>query len=522
MAKRVNKVILTNRRALKKKYGTGEAAVIKAVAKLVAADKQRGLTSQLFDLGSAATMRRFKGKPVTSPGSARQNKAAVDKLCDALMPDYVLLLGAIDVIPHQPLVNPVYSPGGDDDKTADSDLPYACQHGYSRQIEDFKGPTRVVGRLPDVTGASDPKYLLGLLQTAAGYASRPASDYAQCLGISAKVWKGSTGLSLKNVFGSSNDLKTSPADGPNWTAAQLKRRAHFINCHGAPADFHFYGQQAQNYPVAHDASLLDGKLSEGTVVAAECCYGAELFDPAPFGGQAGICNTCLGGKAYAFFGSSTIAYGPADGNSAADLITQYFLTHVLSGASIGRAALQARQDYVLKHAILDPIDLKTLAQFNLMGDPAVHPVVRQAPAVVATSKSMKAMGPTALERVAGLAMRRSALLQNGLALASAALNVAFDAKAKPSANIRQLLDNALSQAKASLVQSLSFTVAAPAAAPGMKAGPRAKSMPRPSPAGSTVHVAIGKMKGASQLPRLCAVLAQEQDGAVVVRRLFSR
>ena len=43
-----------------------------------------------------------------------------------------------------------------------------------------------------------------------------------------------------------------------------------------------------------------------------------------------------------FFGSTTTAYGPPSGNGQADIIMQDFLKHVLSGASLGRAALQAR------------------------------------------------------------------------------------------------------------------------------------------------------------------------------------
>jgi hypothetical protein len=41
--------------------------------------------------------------------------------------------------------------------------PYACEAPYGQKAEAFRGQTRVVGRLPDVTGASDPEYLAGLL-----------------------------------------------------------------------------------------------------------------------------------------------------------------------------------------------------------------------------------------------------------------------------------------------------------------------------------------------------------------------
>ena len=59
-----------------------------------------------------------------------------------------------------------------------------------------------------------------------------------------------------------------------------------------------------------------------------------------------MCNTYLANKAYGYFGSSTIAYGPSTTNDQADLMCQSFLKQVLAGASLGRAALQARLDYI--------------------------------------------------------------------------------------------------------------------------------------------------------------------------------
>src|SRR5262249_34556936 len=161
-------------------------------------------------------------------------------------------------------------------------------------------------------------------------------------------------------------------------------RLHFINCHGATADPRFFGQrnsQSENYPVAHTARHLDGLVSKGTVVAAECCFGAELYDPSRFHHQTpGICYAYLVGGAYGFLGSSTISYGPSRGNARADLICRYFFEQLLLGASLGRALLEARQQFVLDTPLLHPSDLKTLAQFSLLGDPSIHPVAPKLPA----------------------------------------------------------------------------------------------------------------------------------------------
>ena len=370
-----DKVIVTNGSRLRKKYGsnsTTTGTIAKALKALVAADKKRGIKTTVVFMDDSVQMKKLNAPQVTSHKNAKQNKQAIDTIYSKLQPDYLMILGASDIVPHQPLKNTTPDDG---DPKAYSDLPYACSSPYSNEPSNFRSPTRVVGRLPDLVGSSDDGYLDGLLDTATTYKSRSASEFKDYLGITAKVWEDSTSLSVQNTFGTDSSLQKSPTKGPKWTDAQFKNRSHFINCHGSEADPHFYGQKGSNYPIAHSASLLAGKIANGNVTSAECCYGAELYDPSLSGGQAGICNTYLEHGAYGFFGSTTIAYGPASGNGAADLMTQYFLIEVLTGASLGRAALIARQKFVGGASTLNPVDLKTLAQFYLLGDPSIHPVI---------------------------------------------------------------------------------------------------------------------------------------------------
>ncbi len=416
-APKVDKVIVTNVKALRAKYGAGGVATIRqAVRRLIAADKGRGLSAALVDLSSAAAMARSGGKAVTVPTDPRQNKQAVDAVYRVFSPSYLMILGSIDVVPHQDLANPVYSPTGDPDPLAYGDLPYACNRPYTRNIAQFTGPTRVVGRLPDVTGGNDPLYLAGLLDTAANYKPQPPASYLNYLGISAAMWVGSTTMSLQNVFGSAAALQLAPPSGPAWTAGQFASLSHFINCHGAPADPHFYGQDGVNYPIAHDAPTVAACAVEGTVVAAECCYGAELYAPTAALGQAGICNTYLERKSYGFLGSSTIAYGPAAGNADADLICQYFFNHLLAGSLMGVAVLQARQDFIKNSGVLGPVELKTLAQFNLMSDPSLAPVtVTPVDHIVGKSRTPRALS-TAMalaDPAAGFVLRRASWSRQG-------------------------------------------------------------------------------------------------------------
>jgi Peptidase family C25 len=393
-----DKLIVSNCAQLTQKYGaTGAAAVVKAVAKLMKADAARGLVSAFVDLSDPTAMAAYGASPLSAAdaGDPKKNKDAIDKLFNSgheRQPAYLLLLGSTDVIPHVPLANPLL---GDGDPDVPSDLPYAHSHPYSDDVQDYINPTRVVGRLPNVTGDTNEGYLVGLLDTAATYTQRADHDYLKFLGISADVWKTSSQSSLTAVFGTSTGMKVSPPDGYKWTAAEAKRLVHFVNCHGATLDSDFYGQHGASFPVAHSAAWMASKVVEATVMAAECCYGAELYDPnSPVGpGRMGMCNTYLERKAYAYLGSTNIAYGPAAANDQADLICQFFLSAVLGGASVGRACLQARLNYVQKKGgVLTPADLKTLAQFNLMADPSLTPVaIQPTRTVIATARGAKGL-----------------------------------------------------------------------------------------------------------------------------------
>jgi len=184
------------------------------------------------------------------------------------------------------------------------------------------------------------------------------------------------------VFGDSDALNLAPPSGPAFSAKALAPLAHFINCHGGQSDPTFFGEKGNSQPVSLTSDSIAKKIKPGTVAAVECCYGAELYDLVTLSVAMPICQRYLNRGAYGFFGSSTIAYGPEEGNGAADLITQYFLLALLEGASLGRAALTARQRFVEQVGELDPVDLKTLGQFNLLGDPSIHPVVIASPTEV--------------------------------------------------------------------------------------------------------------------------------------------
>jgi hypothetical protein len=416
----VDKILVSNDDALISKYGAdGLQGVQAAIARLVAADQARGLQTTYVAVNDPAHMNAAGGVAVTSAADAQQNKNAVDALYAFHKPQYMVILGSPDVIPHQDLINPAYNPdptNGDPDQTVPSDLPYACDAPYSQNVADFVGPGRVVSRLPDVTGSQDPSYLVHLLDLAANAGVLTHADYADYLGVSAAVWSQSTAMSLNAIFGLSGDMQSVPPASYQWPAALLTRRSHFFNCHGAHISPQYFGQIGASYPVAHDAGYIAGKLTPGTVASVECCYGAELYDPVASAVPMGIANVYMGDGAYGFWGSTTIAYGPADSNAQADLMCQYFLEQLLNGASLGRAALSARQAYVQNASAMGPVDLKTLGQFILLGDASIHCVPSADAAVKAAPKfASVGIAPETAKRL-GRIERRQRFAEAGLML----------------------------------------------------------------------------------------------------------
>lgn len=371
------KVIISSKQNLQRKYGAQLESVEKLLNDLLTADRKRQLDTRIVFIDDAASAAAIGIKAVKT--ITRQTaKKAVDDCYKKLRPAYLVIFGAQDVIPFQELKNPVpYDPEEDNDKVVPSDLPYACESGYGRDVSGFTGPSRVLGRIPDIPGKADLAYVKLLIQNIIQHKPLKANKYEDYFAVTAEEWTKSTQETLTNIFGNSTKLKNSPPAKPSYAAEDLKPLIHFYNCHGGPTDSKYYGQKGNNYPDAMVSTDLKGKVSTGTLVAAECCYGAELFNPDNEGNNnLGIANTYLGNKAVAFAGSSTIAYGPASGQGLADLITQYFIKNILLGASTGRAFLEARQQFLSASGPhLDPYELKTLAQFYLLGDPSVQPVL---------------------------------------------------------------------------------------------------------------------------------------------------
>lgn len=504
------KVLVTNRAALMAKYGTvGVRAIEQAVKTLAAAEAKRGLATTLVYLDGAALGRAA----VSDPTDPAENKAAVDAVARKHRPEYLVILGSHDVVPYQDLKNKLHDPAdpdSDPDRFAGSDLPYACEAPYSQSVTKFLGPTRVVGRIPDLTGAATPAYLLAQLKDIAAAKPTPRPD--SCFALSAKVWVKSTKMSVRNILGAVPVVLTSPSAGPTFTKAQLGQKVHFVNCHGNQSEHTFSGEFPEDtYATAMDARKLTG-VGAGTVAAFECCYGAELYDPQGLPAMS-IANTYLAKGAAGLVAATTIAYGPADDNGNADIICQMFIEQLLRGASLGRAMLEARLAYVRQQSVVDPYDEKTLAQFVLIGDPSLHPFVEAAAPKTAASPAAKSAAHAARLQ------RRVRLMKAGERLSrETAYTVPAKSPRKAAAVLRR---KSLTGIRRRFKHVRMFEVHEPAAAKAV-AGKALRTMPKAQHVFVATKRRTAPAAGTKAPPRIDGLLAYQVNGEVVTRIVVSR
>src|SRR5262245_14902603 len=141
----VHKVIISNKGALSSKYGASalKSVIQPAIKALITADAGRGINSVECYVDDAAMMKAVGGQAVATAADPKQTKQAVDSVFNHYQPDYLMLLGSVDIVPHQDLLNPAFTsanPSGDPDQIVPSDLPYACPGAYSRNVQDFLNP----------------------------------------------------------------------------------------------------------------------------------------------------------------------------------------------------------------------------------------------------------------------------------------------------------------------------------------------------------------------------------------------
>lgn len=399
------KLCVTVQANLAAKYSASALARIdKALQAWIKADAARGITTLHVPLDDAAAMKAQDVTALTGKATPVKVKRALDALCRKLKPEYVVIFGGDEIVPMFRVPNPSFDPNGDTDKEVPTDNPYACTTAYSaKNRKSYLVPDRVLGRINDLTGSGDANWLVGYLKRATSWKPRARSSYDSAYAVCCDQWKGA-GLACMQYLGlPTADLQISPptVDATVPARNRLARELHMIKCHGAELDARFYGQKGDDFPVVLDSATLKPRLRPGTLAAAMCCYGAQVYAPgdpaAQPASQWSMASTYLRQGAVGFAGATMIAWVGVEEMACADWIVCSYLKGALNGASLGRALLEAKQDYVKWLATqgwpTDQPDEKTLIEFVLLGDPSLHPVMPPAvPAMKAVAAATRRVG----------------------------------------------------------------------------------------------------------------------------------
>ncbi|NWG22072.1 MAG: tetratricopeptide repeat protein [Chloroflexi bacterium] len=390
-------VVLSSRAELQRRLGAdGFAAVDRRLQQYAQALRRRGLAAHICYCDDEASLRLDDGimaEPVR--GDAGGLRDLVRTLSGALAEHgrelgAVLIVGGDEVVPFHRLPNPI----PDDDVVVLSDNPYASDD------PGYLVPQRIVARLPEGDGG-DSSLLLAQLDrlTAYHYGSRPRTRASRSpislpglrqphpiatmdtlsAGYCAEIWH-ETSRAVLDALAPAAPLRSSPPlHAANLDLRDLGgRRLLYMNLHGAAGLPNFYGQPdavwpgaATRLPVALRPDQVDADLVDGALLLSEACYGVELAGRTA---RTSIPLRALASGALAVVGATVNAYGSlATPLIGADLLFQRMLAHLARGVPVGRALHQARiefaQEMYRRQGFLDDVDIKTLIEFVLLGDP---------------------------------------------------------------------------------------------------------------------------------------------------------
>ncbi|HEU5097971.1 MAG TPA: tetratricopeptide repeat protein [Roseiflexaceae bacterium] len=390
-------LLLGSKRTLQQRYGeAGFGAIDRRLRILADALSRRGIATECCYFDDPASLQiddQLALAPVAR--EAGPIRDLIRTLADVFEQrrqqlGTTLLIGGDDSIPFHRLPNPLH----DDDPLICSDTPYGSDDaGYLL-------PHRVVARLPDGAGA-DPDLLLTLLDQMIDYhsgggayqkrsglrlgllggrrAPTPASECGLKAGYSAEIWQAAARAVL-DALDPSAPLTTSPPLDADGLAEHpwIDERVLYVNLHGATGLPNWYGQPeadwpgaATRLPIALRPDQLGARRAVGGLLISEACYGAEILDRGP---ESSIPLRALAEGMLACVGATASSYASlAAPLLGADLLCQRLLARLATGASVGEALHQARLEFAQtmyrRQGYLDDVDVKTLMEFILLGDP---------------------------------------------------------------------------------------------------------------------------------------------------------
>lgn len=350
-----NGVIVTNLKKLSSQLGTSPDSINKLLSEYIDFSKQRGISYSLLNLEN-------------------QNDLTVDKVIYALNQatlsskiKYVFILGNEEIIP----VTEYHNESGDSDEKVPSDLPYTVLDKTSpwSGIKYAFDKMLRTGRLVSYNGESFEKFAAYFKNVMHYQNSFPAiTSYS----LSAKVWKNETDYEYKKISVPYNKAcDSSPEVNVSTVENYIPKDANLLmfNLHGSNQTKFWYGQQEQEFPEAFEPKNIDA-LKAPFIIGVEACYGANYTGG--FTEENSILVKALHKGCFSLLGSSRIAYGTSEpqGNNA-DFMIGEFLKQIKDGTSAGDAHVAGIKRVICDSKDFSDVEIKTIAEFNLFGDPSV-------------------------------------------------------------------------------------------------------------------------------------------------------
>lgn len=387
----LKKIILTHYKNLEHKYGNvevqrpGDAFLIiqEKLQNLIQFDARRGIQTKIVYLDQDANLGNAR---VTLPLDESQFKKAVDTAYHYYHPNFMVILGAHDIVPFIQLQHPVYLNRTDHRKYLPSDTPYACEHAYSVQGSDFTSPTRVVSRIPDLfhDGTAGIHILLMSLEAIFRMPTQDAPNYLNPWAVCTNFRIAPMNGILNVMYAGNNHIpipQQSPPRGPNWNLESYESLTHVHILHGGRQTNILHGEGAGHgnrsvYPEAVNCNFINQNIKDGCVILERACYGGQLYQPQNI--ALPLVNMYLSSGAACVLGSTVINYSNINGMLAGDhLVSQFYVN--LYNRTIGDAFLITKQWLLQNNHTRTPNALAMFLGFTLYGDASTFPMANIQP-----------------------------------------------------------------------------------------------------------------------------------------------
>ena len=355
-------IILTRGRALLNELSGGSPEELHSIINEYASFcEKKGIHYYYLDLDDNAVG--------SGSGGVESTVALLQKINKAAQIKYLFILGnerVIQVAKWEDLT--------EDDQDVESDLCYTLlETGSPWESGTFRISKAIrVGRLP-VYGGEDFGLFRSYFETV--MAAAPHFETTKKFGLSALVWEDESNEEFSSF--SKEEVEVSPEVSISNVKKYISPDINifYFNLHGSNETEYWYGQKGRCFPEAVSPDLFNTS-KKPYIVGVEACYGAKYTDGLT--ADDSILLKAMTHKCISFLGSSKIAYGtPTAPGCCADVIIGEFLRQISNGETAGNAFLQGMKKLVSAGKRLDDTEVKTLAEFNLYGDPSVSTEMQQ-------------------------------------------------------------------------------------------------------------------------------------------------